>query len=103
MKDNRATRGPSWGLILLIPAAVILAKGAMRRRAMWESAWAEPDSAGRGHGHHGHFTGGGSAPVGRAAFRLPPRIEWMLDSWHTRAHQTADPTEPPESTEPATA
>ncbi len=24
------------------------------------------------------------------AFRLPPKIEWMLDSWHTRAHKKAD-------------
>jgi hypothetical protein len=103
MNDNRANRGPSWGLLLLIPAAVILAKRAMRRRAMWESAWETPGSVSRGHGHHGRFGGEGGAPDRRAAFRLPPRIEWMLDSWHSRAHQTADPTDPPESTEPLTA
>jgi hypothetical protein len=103
MNENRATRGPSWGLLLLIPAAVILAKGAMRRRAMWGSAWAEPGSVGRGYGHRGHFDSGEGTPDRGAAFRLPPRIEWMLDTWHTRAHQTSDTTEPPESTEPATA
>jgi hypothetical protein len=24
------------------------------------------------------------------SFRLPPRIEWMLDTWHARAHEQAD-------------
>ena len=47
MNENRASGGPNWGLLLLIPAAVIVAKGAMRRRAMWEAAWAtDPGSAG---------------------------------------------------------
>jgi hypothetical protein len=102
MNDNRATRGPKWGLLLLIPAAVILAKGAMRHRAMWESAWAEPGSAGRGSGHHGHFGGGPGGSDRPAAFRLPPKIEWTLDTWHTRAHQPDDTTEPAGSTEPPT-
>jgi hypothetical protein len=30
----------------------------------------------------------------REGFRLPPRIESMLDAWHTRAHETSEPTEP---------
>ena len=61
MNESRATRGPNWGLLLLIPAAVIVAKGAMRRRAMWDAAWAtDPGSAGHpsGHGHHGRFAAG---------------------------------------------
>jgi hypothetical protein len=103
MNENRATRGPNWGLLLLIPAAVILAKGAMRRRAMWESAWAEPGSVGHGYGHRGPFGGGPGASDQPTAFRLPPKIEWMLDTWHTRAHQAADATEPAGSTEPPTA
>ncbi len=96
MNDSRATRGPNWGLLLLIPAAVIVAKGAMRRRAMWEAAWAsDPSSAGHpsGHGHHGRFAAGRGPEGQPPAFRLPPKIEWMLDTWHTRAHEataTAD-------------
>lgn len=91
MNDNRGTKGPNWGLLLLIPAAVIVAKGAMRRRAMWDAAWAtDPGSAGHpfGHGQHGRFAAGHGPGDQPAAFRLPPKIEWMLDTWHTRAHET---------------
>jgi hypothetical protein len=34
---------------------------------------------------------GGDMEAG--SFRLPPRIEWMLDTWHTRAHAKADSAE----------
>ena len=94
MNANHATRVPNWGLLLLIPAAVIVAKGAMRRRAMWDAGWAtEPGLAGHGHSHRGPFASG-SVPTGQpATFRLPPKIEWMLDTWHTRAHQATEPSE----------
>ena len=82
------------GLLLLVPAVLIVAKGAMRRRAMWESAWGPSGAVGRGHGHHAGFAGGEGPAEGRGAFRLPPRIEWMLDTWHTRAHQATESTEP---------
>jgi hypothetical protein len=36
------------------------------------------------------------------SFRLPPRIEWMLDTWHTRAHQTADRADATGTTEAET-
>ena len=85
MNENRGRRGPGLGLLLLIPAALIIAKGARRRRAMW---------AGAEYGHHHGFGPGGMDPERRAEFRLPPKIEWMLDSWHTRAHETATSTEP---------
>ena len=69
--------GPGWGLVLLIPAALIVAKATRHRRAMWgPAAWAPP--------------GPGDAET---AFRLPPRIEWMLDTWHKRAHERVQPTE----------
>ena len=76
MHERRRGGGPGLGLLLLIPAAVIIAKGASRRRAMWQSTWGGP--------------GGQPDP---STFRLPPKIEWMLDTWHTRAHQHTDTAE----------
>lgn len=97
MNERNASRGPNWALLLLVPAAVIVAKGVHHRRAMWESGWMTSGAApGHGHGHHGRFGGDGEASVG--SFRLPPKIEWMLDTWHTRAHQKADSTEPESQT-----
>jgi hypothetical protein len=73
---RRGNGGPGLGLLLLIPAAVIIAKGVSRRRAMW---------------HSGFGPGGGQPDP--STFRLPPRIEWMLETWHTRAHQGAEQAE----------
>ena len=75
MNENRGSGGHNWGLLLLIPAAMLFVKGAKHRRAMWQSGW--------------------SAADGNEAFRLPPKVEMMLDNWHTRAHQAAESTEPP--------
>jgi hypothetical protein len=75
MNEKRSGRGHNWKFLLLIPAAVLFVKGAKHRRAMWQSGWSPAD--------------------GNEAYRLPPKIEAMLDSWHTRAHQAADSTEPP--------
>jgi hypothetical protein len=79
MHERRRGNGPGLGLLLLIPVAVIIAKGASRRRAMWHSGWAGP----------------GEGPRDATAFRLPPKIEWMLDTWHTRAHEKDQPAEAP--------
>jgi hypothetical protein len=92
MSERNSSGGPNLALLLLIPAAVIVAKGAARHRAMMlESGWAPEGASGFGHGH-GHGYGprrfGGDMEAG--TFRLPPRIESMLDSWHTRAHKTTD-------------
>jgi hypothetical protein len=84
MNENRERRGPNPALLLLIPAALIIAKGARRRRTMWASG---------GHGHHASFGQGGPSADERAAFRLPPKIEWMLDAWHTRAHEATIPSD----------
>jgi len=84
MNEKSADRRPNWKFLLLVPAVMIIAKGAKRRRTMWGSAWA-PSADGHGHG----------MAEGRDAFRLPPKIEWMLDTWHTRAHQAAESTDPP--------
>jgi hypothetical protein len=74
--DHHHHNGPGLGLLLLIPAAVIIAKGASRRRAMWQSGF-----------------GPGEGRPDPSTFRLPPKIEWMLDTWHTRVHQQADTAE----------
>jgi hypothetical protein len=94
MNESRGGRGPNRGLLLLIPAALILAKAAKhRRQAMWESPEGAAATTGGPHGHHGRsarrgWSGGGDG------FRLPPRIEAALDAWHARAHQEPASTEP---------
>ncbi len=67
--EKRASGGPSVGLLLLIPAALFVAKAAKHRRM----AWGETAS--------------------RDGLRLPPRAERMLDAWHTHAHQSAGPAD----------
>ncbi len=96
MNDKAVSRGPGWGLLLLVPAAVIVAKAAMHRRAVWESGWAVSGAGTRRYGHHRRFGGGEVADEGPSGFRLPPRIEWMLDTWHARAHQATGSTMAPE-------
>jgi hypothetical protein len=83
MNQNEGRRGPSPALLLLIPAALIIAKGARRRRAMWASGGGYGPHG--GHGPRGRF--GGFDSEGRQGFRLPPKIESALDAWHTRAHE----------------
>ena len=87
MSDKTASRGTNWGLLLLVPAVVIVAKAAMHRRAMWESGWGPTGAAGRGYGHHRRFSGAEGPDADSSGFRLPPKIERTLDAWHTRAHQ----------------
>jgi hypothetical protein len=101
MNETRDRRGPSPALLLLIPAALIIAKGARRRRAMWASGWSESGPEGRGYGHRHGFGGGEGPGDQRAAFRLPPKLELMLDTWHTRAHEAARSPEPTTSPEAA--
>ena len=98
MSEKNAGGGPNWALLLLVPVGVIVAKGMMHRRAMWESGWTPSGPGGGRRGHHGRF--GGEMDAARGSFRLPPRIEWMLDTWHTRAHETTGSTEAKSPTEP---
>jgi len=80
MNEKRGRKGPNWRLLLLIPAVVILVKGAMYRRARWESAWGASGAAGRGYGHHGRF--GGRRWGGRWARRVPAAAEDRVDARH---------------------
>jgi hypothetical protein len=93
MSKQRNGGSPNWGLLLLIPAIAIIAKGARNRRAMWESGWAPSGAATHGHGHFARRGAGEGTAGDRGTFRLPPRIEWMLDSWHARAHQKSEAAE----------
>jgi hypothetical protein len=96
MNAQTARKGTNWKPLLLIPAAIVIAKGASRRRARWDAAGYGPGGRPYGHGHHGFgpgFAGRGfGGPDGRE-FRLPPKIETMLDAWHTQAHQHGDEPE----------
>ena len=99
MSETQTRGGPNLGLLLAIPAVVIIAKAAMHRRAMMESGWSWPGGRGYGYGHH-RFAGADGETDPRA-FRLPPRIEAALGAWHTRAHEAADPTKPEQSPDEA--
>ena len=89
MNDNCRSSGPDLRL-LLIPAAVIIAKAAMHRRQVWASPWGlDEGGPGPGRGHHARF-GADMEVGGRPVFRLPPRFEWILATWHARAHRAAD-------------
>lgn len=95
MHETRGGGGPNRGLLLLIPAALILAKAAKhRRQAMWESVEGEAGAAAGPHGHHHAPFARRGWSAGRDGFRLPPRIESALDAWHSRAHQEPASAEP---------
>jgi len=83
MNEKRTSGGPNVGLLLLIPVAAAAVHMAKRHhRMMWDEI-----------GGPGSTSGADAAA--RDGFRLPPRIEWILDTWHTRAHQAAEPTDAP--------
>ena len=99
MSETQTRGGPNLGLLLAIPAVVIIAKAAMHRRAMMESGWSGPGGRGYGYGHH-RFAGADGETDPRA-FRLPPRIEAALGAWHARAHEASEPTKPDPSADEA--
>ena len=99
MNETQNRRGPNVGLLLAIPAVVIIAKAAMHRRAMMGSGWSGPGGRGYGYGHH-RFAGA-DGEMGPRAFRLPPRIEAALDAWHTRSHEASKSTKPDPSRDEA--
>ena len=99
MSETQTRGGPNLGLLLAIPALVIIAKAAMHRRAMMESGWSGPGGRSYGYGHH-RFAGA-DGETGPRAFRLPPRIEAALGAWHARAHEASEPTKPDPSADEA--
>jgi hypothetical protein len=75
VNDRQRTGGHGW-LVPLI--GVVLLSKAMhhgRRRRAWMHAGADGAAA--------------------AGFRLPPKIEAILDAWHSQAHQATSPAEAP--------
>jgi hypothetical protein len=78
--------GPNGWLLLLIPASMLMMAKARRHRMMWANDW---DPAGHGFRHHAPMGGPGAEGDARGAFRLPPRLESILDAWHAKAHGTS--------------
>jgi hypothetical protein len=91
MNEQAAAKSTNWKPLLLIPLAVVIAKGASRRRARWEAMGFGLEGRRYGYGRHGFGPGHHMADGGE--FRLPPRIEAMLDAWHTHAHEKDEPAE----------
>jgi hypothetical protein len=99
-KSNRG--GPSVGLLLLIPAAALVVRAATRHHQMMWDEIGGPESVAPRHRHgHYRFAAADAESAARDSFRLPPRIEWILDTWHTRAHQPL--AEPKAAAEPSDA
>lgn len=96
--NQNERRGPGRGLLLLIPIGLLIAKGVGRRRRMLEAGGGRGRHGGFGHGGFGHggFGPGAVDAEGRSTFSLPPKIESVLDAWHTRAHEkVAEPEAAP--------
>ena len=73
MHEKHHSGGPHIGLLLLVPVVAMVATKAMHHHRM---RWDQP----------------GDAAAARE-LRLPPRIEWMLETWHTRAHESTSPSD----------
>jgi hypothetical protein len=88
MNEQATRKSPNLKPLLLIPLAVVIAKGASRRRARWEAAGY--GSGDRRHGYGRHGFGGRFAMDEDGELHLPPKIESMLETWHTHAHEKVD-------------
>lgn len=88
MNQRSTSKGRSLKPLLLIPAAVVIAKGMSHHRGRWDAAAGGPDFRHGGPRRHGRF---GAVDPATGEFRLPPKIEAMLDAWHQRAHEAAEP------------
>jgi hypothetical protein len=72
--------------LLLIPATMLMAK-AMRRGRRHDGGRHRAWMAGPG------FDRTGSEGASASGFRLPPKIESVLNAWHEQAHRAATPSE----------
>src|SRR5262245_23059617 len=90
MQQRRQDGRRVWPFVL-IPVSIVALK-AMRRRRM--AQWGLGPEAMGHHGHGGYGRSAGSRGMeGGPAFRLPPKIESVLEAWHTRAHQGGEPAD----------
>jgi hypothetical protein len=88
MNEKCGGGNPNRWLLLLIPVSLMMVAKSHRRHMAWGHGWEH----GRG---FGHVAPGGGPGSPADTFRLPPKIEAILESWHTRAHAATDATEPP--------
>ncbi len=91
MNEQAAPKPRNWKPLLLIPAAIIVAKAASHHRMRWDAA-AGPDGMRHRHGHRGFGPRSWMAEDGTV--QLPPKMEAVLRAWHTQAHQQDQPAEP---------
>ena len=91
MNQSPTPKGRNLRPLLLIPVAVAIARGMSRHRGRRDAAWGGPGFRQYGPGRHGRF---GQVDPTTGEFRLPPRIEAMLDVWHKRAHDEGEVSEP---------
>lgn len=91
--DEKRAGGPNLLPLVIVPVAMMLtAKAIHRHQRRWAGMWGvEGDPGGRyGHGGHGGLHGrhGWAGPFEGQGRRLnlPPKIEAILDAWHTQAH-----------------
>ena len=94
MNEKRGGGGSHRWLLLVIPATVLMAKAMHHRRSESEQGWGPGSWAGR-RGHHGWGGPAGAEGDATREFRVPPKIEAMLNTWHDRAHQAVDSAESP--------
>ena len=92
MNEKRGGGGSHGWLFLAIPATVLMAKAMHHRRMSSEQGWGPGSWAGR-RGHHGWAGRAGAEGDATGEFRLPPKIESILNTWHDQAHRVADSAE----------
>jgi hypothetical protein len=95
VNEKRGGGGSHRWLFLAIPATVLMAKAMHHRRMSAEQRWGPGSWAGGRRGRHGWGGPAGAEGDATREFRLPPKIESMLNTWHIQAHQAIDSAESP--------
>jgi hypothetical protein len=91
MNQQPIPKGRNLRPLMLIPVAVLIVKGMSHHRGRRDTAAAGPGFRPYGPWRHGRF---GQVDQATGEFRLPPRIDSMLDAWHKRAHDGGETPEP---------